>query len=107
MSDLYVWLVIGLLTLATFLTRSTFWIFGHHIVIPKRVNEALRFAPACALAAILVPDFLTYQHHIEFSIANPKLVGGVLASAFFLLTRSMLGTIFFGMAVFTLVRLIS
>jgi branched-subunit amino acid transport protein len=105
MSDLEIWIIIGLLMLATFLARSTFWLIGHHITIPKRVNEALRFAPACALAAILVPDFLVHDNHIELSFTNPQLVAGVLATVFFLKTRSMLGTIFLGMVVFTLVRL--
>jgi branched-subunit amino acid transport protein len=107
MSDIDIWIVIGLLTLATFLARSTFWLIGHHITIPKRVNEALRFAPACALAAILVPDFLIHQNQIDFSITNPQLVAGVLSSVFFLKTRSMLWTIFFGMVVFTVVRLVA
>ena len=104
MSDLDIWLVIALLTLATFITRSTFWLIGHRITIPKRVNEALRFAPACALAAILIPDFLVRHNQIDLSVTNPQLIAGVLASLFFLKTRSMLGTIFFGMIVFTLVR---
>ncbi|HEY5801438.1 MAG TPA: AzlD domain-containing protein, partial [Burkholderiaceae bacterium] len=51
MSSWEIWLVIGLLVLATALTRSAFWLVGHHINIPKRVQEALRYAPACALAA--------------------------------------------------------
>ncbi len=99
------WLVIGLLTLATLICRSTFWLVGQHVKLPKRVSEALRFAPACALAAILVPDFLTNQHQIDISLNNPQLVAGVCAAIFFLLRRSMLATIFFGMAVFTAVRL--
>jgi len=107
MSDSDIWIVIALLTLATFLTRSTFWLIGHHITIPKRINEALRFAPACALAAVLVPDFLVRHNQIDFSITNPQLIAGVLASLFFLKTRSMLGTIFFGMVVFTLVRVMA
>ncbi|MCD6027481.1 MAG: AzlD protein [Solimicrobium sp.] len=105
MSNLDIWLVIGLLTLATLLTRSTFWLIGHHITIPKRINEALRFAPACALSAILFPDFLIRQNQFDLSMTNPQLIAGVLSSVFFLQTRSMLGTIFFGMVVFTLVRI--
>lgn len=107
MSDLSIWIVTVLLTLGTFLARSTFWIFGHRLTIPKRVNEALRFAPACALAAILIPDFLTYQQHIEISVANPKLIAALFSTGFFWMTRSMLGTILFGMVIFTLVRLLT
>ena len=105
MSHADIWWVILLLTLATFITRSTFWLIGGHVTIPKRVQEALRYAPACALAAILVPDFLLNQGQLDLSLNNPKLIAGVLASAFFLAKRNMLATIFFGMAVYTYVRL--
>jgi len=107
MSDFDLWCVIALLTLATFLTRATFWLVGHHITIPKRINEALRYAPACALAAIIFPDFLIRHDQIDFSFKNPQFIAGVIASVFFLYKRSMLSTILLGMAVFTLIRVIN
>jgi branched-subunit amino acid transport protein len=107
MSDMKIWVVIALLTLGTFLTRAAFWLVGHHVTIPKRVHEALRYAPACALAAIIIPDLLLQHEQADFSVTNPKLIAGVVASAFFLYKRSMLGTIVLGMAVFTVVRLAS
>ena len=106
MSDLEICAVIAVLALGTFLSRATFWLVGHHITIPKRVNEALRFAPACALTAIIVPDLLIRHDQILVSSANPQLIAGVAAAVFFLATRSMLGTILLGMAVFTAVRLL-
>ena len=105
MSNTDIWIVIAALTLGTFLTRATFWLVGHHITIPKRINEALRYAPACALAAIIVPDLLIAHDHIEVSLSNPQLVSGIIAGAFFLYQRSMIGTILLGMATFTVVRL--
>jgi len=105
MSGLYVWMVIAVLTIGTVLTRATFWLIGHHITIPKRINEALRYAPACALAAIIVPDLLFHHDRITVSIYNPQLVAGVVAGVFFLYKRSMFATILLGMAVFTVVRL--
>jgi branched-subunit amino acid transport protein len=56
MSAADIWMVIFLLFLATFIARSSFWLAGNRIQLPKRVQEALRYAPACALAAIIVPD---------------------------------------------------
>jgi branched-subunit amino acid transport protein len=103
MSDLEIWLVIILLAVATALTRSAFWLVGHHITIPKRVQEALRYAPACALAAIIVPDMLLINGAI--SLTNYKLVAGVASLAFYLFKRDMLLTILFGMAIFTILRL--
>jgi branched-subunit amino acid transport protein len=105
MSDLEIWLVIALLGLATFIARSSFWLVGHRVNLPKRVQEALRYAPACALAAILVPDFLNVGGHMLISLDNPKLIAGIAATAFFLVKRNMLLTIIFGMAVYTYIRL--
>lgn len=105
MSDGEVWLVIALLALATFLARSSFWLVGHHINLPKRVQEALRYAPACALAAIIVPDFLLNNGQIAIGLDNPRWIAGIAATAFFLVKRNMLLTIIFGMAVYTYIRL--
>lgn len=105
MSDAEIWLVIVLLTLATFIARSSFWLLGHRIALPKRVQEALRYAPACALAAIIVPDLLLNNGQMQVSFDNPRLVAGIAATAFFLVKRNMLLTIIFGMAVYTFIRL--
>ena len=52
MTDLEIWITIGVLAVATAATRSSFWLIGHHITIPKRVQEVLRYAPACAPAGV-------------------------------------------------------
>jgi branched-subunit amino acid transport protein len=105
MSEAEVWLVIGLLAVATFIARSSFWLVGHRIILPKRVQEALRYAPACALAAIIIPDLLMNNGQIHISVNNPRLIAGIAATAFFLVKRNMLLTIIFGMAVYTYIRL--
>lgn len=107
MSDWEIWLVIVLLALATFLARSSFWMVGHKIVLPKRVQEALRYAPACALAAIIVPDLLLREGNLDLHLQNPRLIAGIAATIFFLLNRSMLLTIIFGMLVYTAIRLLA
>ena len=58
MADWEIWVVIGVLCVATAATRSSFWLIGHRVSIPPRVQEMLRYAPACALAAIIGPDLL-------------------------------------------------
>ena len=52
MSEMDIWAVIAVLAVATAATRSSFWLVGHHITIPKRVQEVLRYAPACAPAGV-------------------------------------------------------
>jgi branched-subunit amino acid transport protein len=105
MSDLDVWLVILFLTIATLIDRSAFWLVGHHINLPKRVQEALRYAPGCALAAIIVPDLFINNDQITISLTNPKLIAGLAATAFFFWRRDMLMTILFGMVIFTASRI--
>jgi branched-subunit amino acid transport protein len=105
-ADWEIWLVIAVLALATACTRSSFWLIGHHITIPKRVQDMLRYAPACALAAIIAPDLILAadgQPLLHFS--NLKLVSGVVATLYYLLRRNMLETIIFGMGFFTALRL--
>lgn len=105
MGEWEVWAAICLISLTTAATRSCFWLIGHRVTIPLRIQEMLRFAPACALAAIIVPDFvLGLDGQPQLSIANPKLVAGLASLAFYLLWRNMLQTIMFGMLTFTLLR---
>ncbi|HWW69237.1 MAG TPA: AzlD domain-containing protein [Duganella sp.] len=107
MADWEIWVVIGVLALATAATRSSFWLIGHHITIPKRVQEMLRYAPACALAAIIAPDLiLNPEGHAVLDLTNLKLISGVVATLYYLLRRNMLETIIFGMAFFTTLRLL-
>lgn len=107
MADWEIWATIVALAIATAATRASFWVVGHHINIPKRVQEMLRYAPGCALAAIVAPDLLLDgAGQVQLALSNLKLVSGVLAIAFYLVRRNMLETIIFGMAVFTALRLL-
>jgi len=105
MSDWEIWLVIGVLALATAAARSSFWLVGHNITIPKRVQEMLRYAPACALAAIVAPDLVLVEGQPLLDLSNIKLVAGIVATIFYLLRRNMLQTIVFGMLFYTALRL--
>ncbi|MDQ1924974.1 AzlD domain-containing protein [Massilia pseudoviolaceinigra] len=106
MSDLDIWITIVALAFATAATRSSFWLIGHHITIPKRVQEMLRFAPACALAAIIAPDlFLGNAGQLQLDLDNYKLIAGLAATGYYLLRRNMLETIIFGMLFFTALRI--
>lgn len=107
MSDLEIWLTIISLACATAITRCSFWMVGEHVTIPTRVQEMLRYAPSCALAAIIGPDLLMgSQGAVEFSFHNYKLIAGCAAIVYYLARRNMLETIVFGMACFTALRLL-
>jgi branched-subunit amino acid transport protein len=93
------------LGLATASTRSVFLLIGHRIAIPPRVQQLLRYAPGCALAAIVAPDVLLGPDGgLQLGLWNPKLLAAVAALAYYLWRRNMLLTIVFGMLAFSLLR---
>lgn len=106
MAEWEIWVTIGVLVLATAATRAGFWLVGHHITLPRRVQEMLRYAPACALAAIIAPDLLLGSNgQLQLGLDNLKLVAGLASTAYYLIRRNMLETIIFGMLFFTGLRL--
>lgn len=107
MSHLEIWIALVGMAVVTIVTRSLFLMAGERVSVPDRLQRALRYAPAAALAAIILPDLLTWQGHFTVSPGNFKLVAGIAATVFFLLTRSMIGMILAGMAVYTGLRLLT
>ena len=103
-----VWLTILGLTVVTVLTRSFFLFFGERLDLPERVRRALGYAPAAALAAIIVPDVLGAgtPAGVDLSLGNPRLVAAIVAAVLYAFTRSMLGMIAVGMLAFTLLRVL-
>jgi branched-subunit amino acid transport protein len=96
-SDLYVYSAIALLTLCSVLTRAGFSLFGDYLPLPDGVRRALRFAPAAALTAIVVPDLLPWKAGVgpQFDL---RLAAGLAAITVFFLTRSAVAVIVSGMA---------
>ncbi|SMP44417.1 AzlD domain-containing protein [Noviherbaspirillum suwonense] len=111
MSSADIWLTIALLTFATVVTRTSFFLLAS-ARLPARVQQALRYAPPAALAAIVIPDLLLNGGAggaagiTGIDWTNPRLLAGIGATLFFLATRHLLGTIVAGMALFSAFRLL-
>jgi branched-subunit amino acid transport protein len=84
--DLTIWGVFILIGLATTLPRASFIVLGNRVALPSLVQRALRYAPAAALAAIVVPDILLVSG--ELAPINPKLAAAVAAIGAALLSRN-------------------
>ena len=98
------WTLIVGMGLVAFFTRAVFILPGSHLKLPATAERVLRYAPAAALMAIVVPDLAFVQGALSISIGNPKLVAGLVAFGLAAATRSMLLTIAGGMLVLTLIR---
>ncbi|UCV02082.1 AzlD domain-containing protein [Dechloromonas denitrificans] len=77
--DASLWLIFILIGLATTLPRAIFIVLGNRVALPSVVQRALRYAPAAALAAIVVPDVLVVGGTLE--VFNPKLAAAAAAIA--------------------------
>ena len=103
----YMLAAIAGLTLGTVVTRSSFFVLPARIQLPQRVERALRYAPACALAAIIAPGVLSHDKHVTIGWGNNQMWALIAASLVFAKTRNMLAMMVVGMGVFTALRLLA
>jgi branched-subunit amino acid transport protein len=89
----------------TFATRAVFILPGARLRLSPALEGVLRYAPAAALMAIIVPEMLLVSGSISFSLENPRLVGGLAGFAIAAATRDMVLPIAGGMLALTLARL--
>ena len=101
MTSIQIWLTIAGLTAVTVLTRNVFLLLGHRVALPERVQHALRYAPACALVALIAPELLLAPQTFVIDPLNPKLLASIATVATLLLTRRAVVAIVVGMLVFT------
>jgi branched-subunit amino acid transport protein len=99
--------VIAGLALSTFVTRTSFLIAGARLRLGHRVEVALRYAPVCTLAAIIVPDILMHppDRTLDLSLLNPRLIGALASGLWLCWSRNIVGCLGFGMAAYTMARL--
>jgi branched-subunit amino acid transport protein len=104
--DPYPWFAIAAIAVATLLTRASFLWLGDRVAFPPRVERALRYAPACALAAIVAQDVAVRGGVVTLSHDNLRLVATLVAAAWCAWRRDLLGTILVGMGAYTLLRVL-
>ena len=107
MEDWFAWVLIVGLGLGAFLTRAVFVMPGSHLRLPPTAERVLRYAPAAAIMAIIVPELAFTHGALSVSIENPRLVAGLVAFGIAAATRSILLTIAGGMLVLALVRFLA
>jgi len=104
MSAAEIWLVIAAITLATVVTRSAMLLVAQRLELPHALVTALRYAPGCALAAIVLPDAVLQHGHVSLGPGNDRLVATCFAVMVFVVTRGTLSTIVGGMLALWAVR---
>jgi branched-subunit amino acid transport protein len=104
--ELYAWgLIVGLGVVA-FFARGVFILPGSRLQLPPALDKVLRYAPAAALVAIIVPDLFRVDGTVTMALDNPRLVAGAVAFGIAAWTRNILLTIGVGMAALLVARLL-
>lgn len=97
--DLRIWLLIVGMAAIAFLSRAIFVLPGSRLSLPPTIEKVLRYAPAAALVAIIVPDLFRVDGVVTLTADNPRLVAGAVAVVVAARTRNILLTIVCGMVV--------
>ena len=100
------WYILGAiasLALCSLLTRAGYMVFGDYLPLPEGVRRALRYAPAAALAGIIVPEVLPWQWGTAPTL-DVKAVAALFSVLVYLKTRNNLMVIMGGMAAYWLMR---
>jgi branched-subunit amino acid transport protein len=91
------WLVMIAGGALTFAIRLSFIALLGRMQVPPLLQRALRLVPPAVLSAIIFQELFLSDGKINFSLANPRLIAGLLAGVVAWRTRSPLLSILAGM----------
>ncbi|WP_160063992.1 AzlD domain-containing protein [Psychromonas sp. L1A2] len=99
------WLILGMFII-TFGIRFVMFAFAGKITFPVWMQQSLKFVPPAVLTAIIVPAVVMPYGDMDISFTNVYLLAAIISVVISLVTKSLLKTIFFGMLVFLLLKLL-
>lgn len=92
------WLMIVLMGAVTFAIRLSMIALLGRVEIPLVVRRALKYVPVAVLSAIIAPELLLADGRVVVSLANERLLAGLLAAGVAWRTKNVLLTIGAGLA---------
>lgn len=93
-----IWAAIAIIGLATYAIRLSFiYLFGRVDSVPPRLDRALRFVPPAVLGALVAPALLTVRPSVTATLADERLLAGIVAAAVAWRTENVFATIAAGM----------
>jgi branched-subunit amino acid transport protein len=103
-SGVVLWAVIFTSGLITYAIRLSFILFFSQRDIPSWLQRALRFVPPAVLSAIILPELLIQNAHLQLTFTNARLIAGIVAILVAWRTKNVLLTIAVGMLVLWLLQ---
>ena len=93
------WIIMIIVGVLTFATRLSFILLAAHWHPPRLIARSLRFVPIAVLAAIIFPELLMQSGAVDISLANPRLLAGIIAIIVAWKTKNIVWTIVAGMGI--------
>lgn len=101
------WLLIAGMGLITFGLRAGSLLLGERLPMTPALRSFLRFVPVAVLSAMIALELFFVDGALNPSpLANPRLLGGLIAVVIAWQTRRMIPTILLGMAAFWILQAI-
>lgn len=93
-----IWLVVVGVALGTYVLRVSFiTLFGRLDEVPPRVKRALALVPPAVLAALVTPELFVVDGSFSASLANDRVLAGVVGAVVAWYTEDILVTVVVGM----------
>jgi len=97
------WLVFIVMTVITVILRASFIMLGERAQLPPTAYKVLRYAPAAALSALVMPDILLVGDVLQ--PFNPRLVAAAVVVVIVLRSRNPWLPFILGMGTLLLLQL--
>ena len=102
-----VWAVIGLIAVATYGLRMSFlYAFGESESTEIRGERFLRLVPPAVLAALAIPAIVTIRPSVSATLADERLLAGIVAAVVAWRIEDLFVTIASGMATLWVLRFV-
>ncbi len=92
-----IWAAIFIVAFITYLERAAFVLLLSHWQLPDWFVRALRFVPVAVFPALIAPLFFISDGALTINPANPRIIGGAIATAVAWRSKNLLATIVVGM----------
>jgi len=98
-------IIIAGMAAITLITRGFFFLQRAQLPVPAWLTEGLRYAPLAAMVAVVAPEIVMTQGHLNTTWKDARLYGAAAATAWYFWWREMFGTIVVGTIVLLALRL--
>ena len=98
------WLTILAMGVVTYAIRLSLIGVFEKLTLPPLMTRALRFVPPAVLSAIILPEVLMPAGHVDVTLANPRLLAGIIAAVVAWRTRNIIATVLVGLVVVWIIQ---